>query len=214
MGLREQCAVKVVLRPQPVPRAAPRAASPAWVLRPDPARECSTARARARPPAVAPGHRSGRRARARRQVSDRSEASSLQTRYTLLRLGRELPLLRAAEGLADDSGVRGLEGTKPGTGPHGRGSRRDHAKRPPTSGARAGHLRWSGQVAIAYGEACEALIADEALTTKSAGTGMQIHALMDARTKGRTNHARLCALALSAGIQQRQLDRSHRPPLR
>jgi hypothetical protein len=30
MGLREQCAVKVVLRPQPVPRAAPRAASPAW----------------------------------------------------------------------------------------------------------------------------------------------------------------------------------------
>ena len=52
------------------------------VLRPDPARGCSTARARARPPAVAPGHRSGRRARARRQVSDRSEASSLQTRYT------------------------------------------------------------------------------------------------------------------------------------
>jgi hypothetical protein len=68
-------------------------------------------------------------------------------------------------------------------------------------------VKWSGQVAIAYGEACEALIADEALTTKSAGTGMQIHALMDAWTKERTNHARLCALALSAGIQQRQLDR-------
>jgi hypothetical protein len=32
------------------------------------------------------------------------------------------------------------------------------------------------------------------------------HALMDAWTKERTNHARLCALALSAGIQQRQLD--------
>jgi hypothetical protein len=30
-------------------------------------------------------------------------------------------------------------------------------------------VKWSGQVAVAYGEACEALIADEALTTKSAG---------------------------------------------
>ena len=50
------------------------------------------------------------------------------------------------------------------------------------------------------------LIADEALTTKSAGAGMQLHALMEAWTKERTNHARLCALALSAGIQQRQLD--------
>jgi hypothetical protein len=39
-------------------------------------------------------------------------------------------------------------------------------------------IKWSGQVAIAYGEACEALIADEALTTKSAGAGMQLHALM------------------------------------
>jgi hypothetical protein len=67
-------------------------------------------------------------------------------------------------------------------------------------------VRWSGQVAIALGEACEALIADEALTTKSAGAGMQLHALMEAWTKERTNHARLCALALSAGIQQRQLD--------
>jgi hypothetical protein len=67
-------------------------------------------------------------------------------------------------------------------------------------------VKWSGQVAIALGEACEALIADEALTTKSAGAGMQLHALMDAWTKERTNHARLCALALSAGIQQRQLD--------
>jgi hypothetical protein len=67
-------------------------------------------------------------------------------------------------------------------------------------------VKWSGQVAIALGQACEALIADEQLTTKSAGTGMQLHALMDAWTKERTNHARLCALALSAGIQQRQLD--------
>jgi hypothetical protein len=67
-------------------------------------------------------------------------------------------------------------------------------------------VKWSGQVAIAYGEACEALIADEALTTKSAGARMQLHALMEAWTKERTNHARLCALALSAGIQQRQLD--------
>ena len=39
-------------------------------------------------------------------------------------------------------------------------------------------VKWSGQVAIAYGEACEALIADEALTTKSAGHGLQLHALM------------------------------------
>jgi hypothetical protein len=67
-------------------------------------------------------------------------------------------------------------------------------------------VRWSGQVAIALGEACEALIADEQITTKSAGAGQQVHALMDAWTKERTNHARLCALALSAGIQQRQLD--------
>jgi hypothetical protein len=67
-------------------------------------------------------------------------------------------------------------------------------------------VRWSSQVAVALGEACEALIADENLTTKSAGAGMQLHALMDAWTKERVSHARLCALALSAGIQQRQLD--------
>jgi hypothetical protein len=67
-------------------------------------------------------------------------------------------------------------------------------------------VKWSGQVAIAYGEACEALIADEALTTKSASAGMQLHALMNAWTKERINHARLCKLALDAGIQQRQLD--------
>ena len=67
-------------------------------------------------------------------------------------------------------------------------------------------IRWSGQVAIALGEACEALIADEALTTKSAGAGMQLHALMNAWTKERISHARLCKLALDAGIQQRKLD--------
>jgi hypothetical protein len=67
-------------------------------------------------------------------------------------------------------------------------------------------VKWSGQVAIALGEACEALIADEQLTAKSAAAGQQLHALMDAWTKERTNHARLCALALNAGIQQRQLD--------
>jgi hypothetical protein len=49
-------------------------------------------------------------------------------------------------------------------------------------------VKWSGQVAIAYGEACEALIADEALTTKSASAGMQLHALMNAWTKERINH--------------------------
>jgi hypothetical protein len=67
-------------------------------------------------------------------------------------------------------------------------------------------VRWSRQVSIALAEVCETLIADEALTTKSAGTGMQIHALMDAWTKERTNHARRGALALSVGIRQRQLD--------
>ena len=67
-------------------------------------------------------------------------------------------------------------------------------------------IDWSGQVAIALGEACEALIADEALTTKSASAGMQLHALMNAWTKERISHARLCKLALDAGIQQRQLD--------
>jgi hypothetical protein len=67
-------------------------------------------------------------------------------------------------------------------------------------------VKWSGQVAIALGEACAALIADEALTTKSAGAGVQINALLDAWTKERISHARLCALALQAGIQQRQLD--------
>jgi hypothetical protein len=35
---------------------------------------------------------------------------------------------------------------------------------------------------------------------------MQLHALMNAWTKERINHARLCKLALNAGIQQRQLD--------
>jgi hypothetical protein len=60
-------------------------------------------------------------------------------------------------------------------------------------------VKWSGQVAIAYGEACEALIADEALTTKSAGAGMQLHALIRgplacALQRGCTcpNRAQLC----------------------
>jgi hypothetical protein len=35
---------------------------------------------------------------------------------------------------------------------------------------------------------------------------MQIHALMDAWTRERQMHAKLCALALQAGIAQRQLD--------
>jgi hypothetical protein len=67
-------------------------------------------------------------------------------------------------------------------------------------------IDWSGQVATALGEAYEGLIADEALTTKRGSAGMQLHALMNAWTKERISHARLCKLALDAGIQQRQLD--------
>src|ERR1019366_1387180 len=67
-------------------------------------------------------------------------------------------------------------------------------------------VKWSGQVAIAYGEAGEALIADEALTTKSAGAGMQLHALIRgplacALQRGCTcpNRAQLCR---SQGLAQ------------
>lgn len=58
--------MKVVLRPQPVPRAAPRAASPAW------GRSDRTRLGNAQRPRLA-----------RRQVSGRSETSSLQTRYSI-----------------------------------------------------------------------------------------------------------------------------------
>jgi hypothetical protein len=67
-------------------------------------------------------------------------------------------------------------------------------------------VSWSGQIAIALGEACETLVNDSELRSKSAGAGHQYNALMEAWTKERINHARLCSLALQAGIQQRQLD--------
>jgi len=64
---------------------------------------------------------------------------------------------------------------------------------------------WSGQVAKALGEACEQFIGDDQLTHKSP-TGDRINALMQAWKEERELHARLCKMALDAGIEQRQLD--------
>jgi hypothetical protein len=67
-------------------------------------------------------------------------------------------------------------------------------------------VRWSRQISVALAEVCEALIADSDLTTKSAGESAQLNALMKAWADERVAHARLCRMALDAGIQQRQLD--------
>jgi hypothetical protein len=55
-------------------------------------------------------------------------------------------------------------------------------------------------------EACQSLIDDNQLTTKSSGQGEQVNALMKAWADERVTHAKLCAMALNAGVAQRQLD--------
>ncbi len=67
-------------------------------------------------------------------------------------------------------------------------------------------VRWSSQVAKALGEVCEAMVADQQLTTYSAGQGQRFDQLMQAWNDERMNHAKLCKMALDAGIQQQQLD--------
>lgn len=67
-------------------------------------------------------------------------------------------------------------------------------------------VRWSSQVAKALGEACEAMVADQQLTTYSAGQGQRFNQLMQAWNDERMNHAKLCKMVLDAGIQQQQLD--------
>jgi hypothetical protein len=67
-------------------------------------------------------------------------------------------------------------------------------------------VSWSAQVALALGEVCNAMVADEHLTTSSAGQGHRLHGLMQAWSDERMNHAKLCKMALDAGIQQQQLD--------
>jgi hypothetical protein len=67
-------------------------------------------------------------------------------------------------------------------------------------------IAWSEQVAKALAEVCKSVIDDNQITTKSSGHGDQLNALLRMWADERVTHARLCALALSAGIQQRQLD--------
>jgi hypothetical protein len=67
-------------------------------------------------------------------------------------------------------------------------------------------IRWSGQVARSLAEAVEALVTDQDMRTKSSGAGQQIHALLRMWTDERALHAKLCALALNAGVAQRSLD--------
>lgn len=67
-------------------------------------------------------------------------------------------------------------------------------------------VSWSAQVAIALGEVCNALIENEQLTTSLGGQGHRLNGLMRAWSDERMNHAKLCKMALDAGVQQQQLD--------
>lgn len=64
---------------------------------------------------------------------------------------------------------------------------------------------WSGQVARALGEACEALT-DYQMTGYSPAGGEKLNPLLQAWSDERMQHAKLCKMALDAGIEQRQLD--------
>ncbi len=66
-------------------------------------------------------------------------------------------------------------------------------------------VRWSAQVAKALADVVEGL-RDEHLLAWSAGQGQRINALYEAWREERMNHARLCKLALDAGIAQQTLD--------
>ena len=62
-------------------------------------------------------------------------------------------------------------------------------------------IAWSEQVAKALAEVCKSVIDDNQITTKSSGHGDQLNALLRMWADERVTHARLCALALSAGIR-------------
>jgi hypothetical protein len=71
----------------------------------------------------------------------------------------------------------------------------------------AGLLRevlWSGQVARALGEACEAL--EDWQLSHVGPSGERLNPLLQAWSEERIQHARLCKMALDAGIEQRQID--------
>jgi hypothetical protein len=66
-------------------------------------------------------------------------------------------------------------------------------------------ISWSGQIAQAYAEEIK-LLHDEQLVTYTKASGDKMHALVKAHERERTLHARLCKMALDAGIEQRNLD--------
>jgi hypothetical protein len=66
-------------------------------------------------------------------------------------------------------------------------------------------VRWSGQVARALGAVCDVdLTTDRLLTRTIAGERMNV--LYEAWERERMNHAKLCKMAIDAGIEQKQLD--------
>lgn len=67
-------------------------------------------------------------------------------------------------------------------------------------------VAWSSQVALALGEVCEAMIADQQIVSYSAGQGQRLNSLMEAWSQERDRHAKFCRMALDAGIQQKALD--------
>ena len=66
-------------------------------------------------------------------------------------------------------------------------------------------VRWSGQVAKALGLACESL-QDRDLIGRGVGGGEQLAVLMQAWANERVVHAKMCKLAIDAGIDQRRID--------
>jgi len=67
-------------------------------------------------------------------------------------------------------------------------------------------VAWSSQVALALGEVCQAMIADQQIVSYSAGQGQRLNSLMEAWSQERDRHAKFCRMALDAGIQQKALD--------
>jgi hypothetical protein len=66
-------------------------------------------------------------------------------------------------------------------------------------------VRWSAQVALALGDIVNSMT-DDTLVSYSPAQGQRLSAMVEMWERERMNHARLCKLALDAGIQQRQLD--------
>lgn len=66
-------------------------------------------------------------------------------------------------------------------------------------------VRWSAQVAMALGMAIDSVVDDSGVVSIT-GQGVKINALIGEWTKERDLHAKLCKMALDAGIEQRRLD--------